>query len=250
MSKIRVTIWNEFRHEKTDEEVRALYPDGIHAYLAKVLASDDLEITPVALDDPDQGLTEELLNSTDVLVWWAHMYHWDVTEELAERVAERVFQGMGLICLHSSHYSKPFRKTVGTTGHLTWGDEVREIVWNVAPTHPIAAGIPSHFVLEKEEIYGEPFQIPEPDEQIFLGWFESGHVFRSGCLWRRGYGKIFYFQPGHETVPTFYNEYVQKIIANAIRYVAPAYTEGYRLQNGSPYIGSVAPDGEREEFVL
>ena len=247
---INVTIWNEYRHEKTDENVRALYPEGIHAYLKSVLECDDFNITLAALDDPDQGLPDDVLNSTDVLIWWAHMYHWDVTEELADRIRDRVFAGMGLICLHSAHYSKVIQKVVGMTGHLTWGDEVKEIVWNVAPTHPIAAGIPTHFILPKEEIYGEPFQIPEPDEQIFIGWYETGQVFRSGCTWRRGYGKVFYFQPGHETVPTFYNEYVQRIIKNAIYWAAPDHTEGYRIQYGSPYIGGdLVTEKEIGEFM-
>ena len=248
---INVTIWNEFRHEKSNEKVKEIYPDGIHAYLAGVLRCDDFRITLAALDDPDQGLPDEVLNNTDVLIWWAHMHHWEVTEETAERVKNRVFAGMGLICLHSSHYSKVIQKVVGMTGHLTWGDEVKEILWNVNPTHPIAAGIPTHFVLPKEEIYGEPFQIPEPDELIFIGWYETGQVFRSGCTWRRGYGKVFYFQPGHESVPTFYNEYVQRIIKNAIYWAAPSHTEGYKLQEGSPYIGGFpVTEEENGEFSL
>lgn len=252
MSKqINVTIWNEFRHEKTDDKVKALYPDGIHAYLKEALGCDELNITLAALDDPDQGLPDDVLNNTDVLVWWAHMHHWEVSDELVKKIKERVFGGMGLILLHSAHYSKVIQEVVGMTGHLTWGDEVKEVVWNVNPTHPIAAGVPTHFVLPKEEIYGEPFQIPEPDEQIFIGWYETGHVFRSGCTWRRGYGKVFYFQPGHESVPTFHNEIVQRIIKNAIFWAAPAHTEGYRLQSGSPYIGgSFVADCDAEPFAL
>ena len=282
--KINVTIWNEYRHEKTDDKVKALYPDGIHAYLKSVLDCDELNITLAALDDPEYGLSDEVLNNTDVLVWWAHMCHHEVPDSVAERVRDRVFAGMGLILLHSAHYSKVIQKVVGMTGHLTWGDEVKEVVWNINPTHPIAAGVPTHFILPKEEIYGEPFQIPEPDELIFIGWYETGHVFRSGCTWRRGYGKVFYFQPdelvfiswftggevfrsgcvykrgrgkifyfrpGHESVPTYYDKNVQKIIKNAIFWAAPAHGEGYRLQSGSPYIGgSFVPDGEVECFNL
>ena len=245
---INVTIWNEYRHEKTDDKVKALYPNGLHAYLKEVLSSPELNITLASLDDKHHGLPDDVLNNTDVMIWWGHMHHSEVPDELAEKVKNRVLSGMGLICLHSAHYSKVMQKTLGTTGHLTWGDEVKEILWNVNPTHPIAAGIPSHFVLEKEEIYGEPFQIPEPDEQIFIGWYESGNVFRSGCTWRRGYGKVFYFQPGHESVPTFYDKNVQRIIWNAIFWAAPYHTEGYKLQDGSPYIGSSVPDGELEGF--
>ncbi|MBQ7671081.1 MAG: ThuA domain-containing protein [Clostridia bacterium] len=251
MKKINVTIWNEYRHEKTDEKVRSLYPEGIHNFLKSVLDCDELSITAVALDDPDQGLPDEVLNNTDVLIWWAHMCHHEVSDELAERVKERVFAGMGLILLHSAHYSKVIQKVVGMTGHLTWGDEVKEVVWNINPTHPIAAGIPTHFILPKEEIYGEPFQIPEPDELVFIGWYETGHVFRSGCTWRRGYGKVFYFQPGHESVPTYHDPVVQRIIKNAIMWAAPSHTEGYKLQNSSPYIGgSFVPDKDVEDFKL
>lgn len=251
MKKINVTIWNEYRHEKTDEKVKSLYPEGIHNYLKSVLDCDELSITTVSLDDPDQGLPDEVLNNTDVLIWWAHMCHWEVSDELAERVKERVFAGMGLILLHSAHYSKVIQKVVGMTGHLTWGDEVKEVVWNINPTHPIAAGIPTHFILPKEEIYGEPFQIPEPDELVFIGWYETGHVFRSGCTWRRGYGKVFYFQPGHESVPTYHNSVVQRIIKNAVMWAAPSHTEGYKLQSTSPYIGgSFVPDDDVEDFKL
>lgn len=247
---INVTIWNEFRHEKTDEKVKALYPDGLHAYLKSALECDDIKITLAALDDPDQGITDELLDNTDVLVWWAHMHHHEVSAETVARVKRRVFAGMGLILLHSAHYSKLMNEIVGAPGHLTWGDEVKEVIWNINPTHPIAKGVPTHFILPKEEIYGEPFQIPEPDELVFIGWYETGHVFRSGCTWRRGYGKIFYFQPGHESVPTFYNENVQKIVKNAIYWAAPSHEEGYRLQDGSPYIGgSFISDGEIDGFT-
>ncbi|MBR6917447.1 MAG: ThuA domain-containing protein [Clostridia bacterium] len=248
---INVTIWNEFRHEKTNDKVREIYPDGIHAYLKGALECEEIKITLAALDDPDQGLPDEVLNNTDVLIWWGHMHHWEVSHELAERVKNRVYAGMGLICLHSAHYSKIIQKVVGMTGHLTWGDEVKEVVWNINPTHPIAAGLPTHFILPKEEIYGEPFQIPEPDELVFIGWYETGHVFRSGCTWRRGYGKVFYFQPGHESVPTFHDANVQKIIKNAIYWAAPAHTEGYKLQDTSPYIGGkFVGEEENEQFRL
>ncbi|MBO5274367.1 MAG: ThuA domain-containing protein [Clostridia bacterium] len=221
--KIRVTIWNEYTHEKHMPEVAALYPEGIHGHIKKTLAFDgDLEITLAALDDPNQGLSDELLNNTDVLLWWGHMRHGEVDDGLVERIRERVYRcGMGFIGLHSAHHSKPFRAIIGCTGDLLWGDEQKEIVWNVNPGHPIAAGIPEHFVFESEEMYGEPFYIAPPDEVVFASWFEHGNIFRSGCCWRRGMGRIFYFQPGHETCPSFYNEHVIRIIDNAIHWAAP-----------------------------
>ena len=247
MKKINVTIWNEFRHEKENDVVKALYPDGLHAQIAKMIGCDDFNITLAALDDPQHGLSDEVLNSTDVLIWWAHMAHWEVSDEIAEKVKQRVYMGMGLICLHSAHYSKVFQKVVGTTGNLLWGAEVKEVVWNINPTHPIAKDIPSHFVLDADEIYAEPFQLPEPDEIVFLGWYETGYLFRSGCCWRRGYGKVFYFQPGHETCPIYYNETVTKVISNAIRWAAPAEA-GYKLQEGSPCIGGDFVPSEELDF--
>ena len=253
MKTIRVTVWNEFRHEKRWEEVRKLYPDGLHATIAEALREcGDLEVRLAALDDPDQGLPDEVLNATDVLFWWGHMAHHEVKDELVEKIRARVYGGMGLVVLHSGHLSKVFRKTVGTTGNLLWGDTVREVIWNIHPEHPIAAGIPSHFHLQAEEIYAEPFQIPDPDEQVFLSWFENGYVFRSGCVWRRGLGKVFYFQPGHESVPTYHNPYVRRILQNAAHYCAPAEF-GYRpTKEGEPcpwIRGYFVPETELDDFI-
>ena len=221
--KIHVTIWSEFTHEKTDPEAKAMYPDGLHRQIANYLGKTaDFEVTTVALDDPDQGLPEWLLNRTDVLVWWGHIRHGDVDDALVERIIQRILRkGMGFIALHSAHHSKIFKRIIGATGNLCWGKEQSEIVWNMAPSHPIAAGIPDHFVLKKEELYGEPFYIPQPNELVFGSWFEDGHIMRSGCCFLRGVGKIFYFQPGHETCPSYYNEYVLRIIRNAVYWAKP-----------------------------
>lgn len=181
-NKIRVTIWNEYRHEKSEESVAKIYPKGIHGAIADFLSvNDDMEITLAALDDPDQGLPDEVLNNTDVLLWWGHLSHGEVDDALVERIRQRVYvNGMGFIALHSAHHSKPFRAIVGTTGNLLWGDNQKEIIWNIMPSHPIAAGIPMHFELPEEELYAEPFQIPQPNAHIFEGWYEHGYVFRSG----------------------------------------------------------------------
>lgn len=218
--KIKVTVWNEGRHEKSDAAAKAMYPNGIHGTIKEFLDKNpDMEVRAVTLDDPDQGLPDSLLNDTDVLLWWGHMCHHEVKDELAEKVRNRVWnEGMGFIGLHSAHMSKPFRNIVGTSGQLSWGDDQREIVWNIMPQHPIAQGIPEYFDLGIEEMYGEPFRIPQPDELVFTSWFEHGNIFRSGCTFFRGVGKVFYFQPGHETYGAFHNPYVQKIITNAVRW--------------------------------
>lgn len=234
---INVTIWNEYRHEKSDENVAKLYPNGLHAAIGEFLSkNDDMKITLAALDDPDQGLPDEVLNNTDVLLWWGHMNHGEVKDDLVERIRQRVYVGgMGFIALHSAHHSKPFRAIVGTTGNLLWGDNQKEIIWNIMPSHPIAAGIPAHFELPEEELYAELFQIPQPDAHIFEGWYEHGYVFRTGCTFLRGAGRVFYFQPGHETCPSFYDANVQRIITNGVRWAAPN-DFGYEIESGCPYV--------------
>jgi len=218
---IRITFWNEFRHEKEKDAVKALYPDGLHAYVKSWLESDDIKITLASLDEPEQGLPDELLNNTDVLMWWGHAYHAEVNDELVEKIRQRIYAGMGFVPLHSAHHSKVFTRTVGCTGHLRWGRSQKAIVWNLAPYHPIAEGVPMNFELF-EELYSEPFYIPKPDEVIFATWFEDGNLFRGGITYRRGLGKIFYFHPGHESLESFKNEHVQRIIRNAVYWCAPS----------------------------
>ena len=235
MAKIRVTAWNEFRHEKSNEYVKSIYPDGIHGLIKQFLETkDDIEVTLAALDDPENGLPDEVLNNTDVLIWWGHMAHHEVPDALVERSRNRVYTGgMGLIVLHSGHHSKVFRQVVGTNGNLSWGRDQKEIVWNLLPSHPIAAGIPDHFTLETEELYCEPFYVPQPDSLVFGSWFEDGFIFRSGLCYTRGAGKVFYFQPGHESCPSYHNQYVQKIITNAVYWAKPAEI-GYPVPDSAP----------------
>ncbi len=217
---IRVTVWNEFRHEKTDEEVRALYPDGLHGAIGAILACDEVSVHPATLDEPEQGLPDAVLNETDVLVWWGHLAHKEVDDALVERIFRRVQEGMGMIFLHSAHKSKPFSRIVGTTGFLTWGRNQRCIVWNLCPTHPITEGVPAHFELH-EELYSEPFFIPKPDDLLFASWYEDGNLFRGGFTYTRGLGKVFYFHPGHETCTSFADANVQRVLRNAVRWCAP-----------------------------
>lgn len=219
---INVTVWNEGVHEKTSNEVAGVYPAGIHGCIKNFLSTqDDMCVRTATLAQRKCGLSDEVLDSTDVLIWWGHMAHEKVPDKIVEKIHSRVLAGMGLIVLHSGHHSKIFKKLMGTTCNLRWRDGDRERLWCVNPAHPIAQGIPTHFSLPVEEMYGENFDIPAPDELVFIGWFSGGEVFRSGCCWQRGLGKIFYFQPGHESNPTFHNEYVQRIIINAVRWAAP-----------------------------
>ena len=223
---IRVTVWNEGRHEKTHEEIRKVYPDGMHTVLAGALKEAGFSVRTATLDDDEEhGLSEAVLAETDVLTWWGHMAHNAVKDEIAARVQKRVQEGMGLIVLHSGHMSKPFLRLVGTTGGLKWREVgERERIWCVNPTHPIAQGLPEQIVIEHEEMYGEPFDIPAPDELVYVSWFKGGEVFRSGCCWKRGLGKVFYFRPGHESYPTYYQKEVQQVIINAVKWAVPAQT--------------------------
>ena len=237
MEKIHVTIWNEFRHEKTNEKVKAIYPNGLHACIGEYLSGyPEIEVTLAALDDPDQGLPDEVLNNTDVLIWWGHMAHREVNDELVTKIQRRVYMGkMGFIALHSAHHSKPFRAIVGTMGNLTWGREQKEIMWNMLPTHPIAEGIPKNFYIESEELYAEPFFIPQPNEVVFGSWYEDGYIFRGGCTFIRDCGKVFYFQPGHESCPSYHNPYVLRIIYNAVKWVKPI-APGYDYKDHCPHV--------------
>lgn len=219
---IRVTIFNEFIHEKVDETVKKLYPDGIHNRLKEALQDDEIVVRTVTLDDPECGLTQEVLDETDVIMWWGHAGHHKVPDEVARRVRDAVLGGMGAIFLHSAHVSKPFTLLMGTSGSLGWretGDLSR--VWVIDPAHPIAQGIDRFLEIENEETYCEPFDIPTPDELVFTSWYSGGEIFRSGCCWKKGRGKVFYFQPGHETYPVYHNEDVLKVIKNAVKWAAP-----------------------------
>ena len=220
---IRVLIWNEFIHEKTEEKAQRYYPNGIHQYLAEVLGDEEVIVKTATLDDENCGITRELLAETDVLVWWAHMGHAKVPDEVAYLVRDAVMDGMGVMFLHSAHHSKPFRYLVGTSGNLTWREsDDREILWVIEPSHPITRGIDRAIILPAEETYGEPFVIPTPDKLLFIGNFSGGEVFRAGCLFERGNGRIFYFQPGHETYPTYHIPEIQTVLRNAVRFLAPA----------------------------
>lgn len=220
---INVTVWNEFVHEQENEVVKGIYPDGMHSVIADFLNKEDgIEATTATLQEPEHGLTQEVLDTTDVLTWWGHCRHGEVSDEIVDRVQKRVLEGMGLIVLHSGHYAKIFKRLMGTTCSLSWREAgERERLWVCNPSHPIVQGIGKCIELENAEMYGEPFGIPVPEEQIFISWFEGGEVFRSGATWKRGAGKIFYFRPGHETYPIYYNPEIQTVIKNAVRWAKP-----------------------------
>jgi trehalose utilization protein len=223
---IRITVWNEFVHEsRGDAHVIVHYPDGIHRVIAAALRAqfgDDAVVRTATLQEPEHGLTEEVLAETDVLLWWGHIAHDEVADEVVERVHRHVLDGMGILVLHSAHYSKIFTRLTGSTATLAWrNDGEREVVWAVDPLHPIAEGVPNPIVVPKHEMYGEPFDIPTPDELIFVSNFEGGEVFRSGVTYRRGRGKVFYFSPGDQAFPVYHQPEIQRVLANGIRWARP-----------------------------
>ncbi|NDJ35261.1 MAG: trehalose utilization protein ThuA [Chloroflexi bacterium] len=219
-----ITIWNEYRSERTpDNPAAELYPEGIHTVLSSAFAQARLDHRTAYLDQPEYGLPDPVLENTDVLFWWGYLAHDEIPDALVDRIQERVLGGMGLVLLHSSHHAKVFKRMLGTSGSLTYrvrGEKER--LWVVNPGHPIAAGLGAFVELPQAEMYGEPFDIPQPDELVFVSWFEGGEVFRSGCCWQRGRGRIFYFRPGHEAFPIYHNAQVQQILINAARWATPA----------------------------
>lgn len=233
-NKIKVTVWNEYRHEKTDEHVAQIYPEGIHNAIANHLRTNSLlEVRTAVLDEHEHGLTDEILMTTDVLIWWGHLAHDEVRDEVVEKVHKRVLAGMGLIVLHSGHGSKIFRSLMGTeTGSLKWRDiGEKERLWVIEPSHPIAEGLGEYIEIPKEEMYGERFEIPAPDKLVFISWFEGGEVFRSGCCYDRGQGKVFYFRPGHETFPVYHQPEILKVITNSVLWASPK--GGVRVSYGN-----------------
>ncbi|ELZ26447.1 trehalose utilization protein [Halogeometricum pallidum JCM 14848] len=232
---LSVTVWNEYRHERDSDEVAEVYPDGIHAAVAEGFEERGFETRTATLDDPEHGLSEGVLKDTDVLTWWGHRAHEEVSDHVVDRVVERVRDGMGLLVLHSGHYSKPFKRLMGTSCALKWREaDEKERIWVVEPGHPIASGLPEHIEVPEAEMYGERFDVPAPDELVFTSWFEGGEVFRSGCCYNRGSGKVFYFRPGHETYPIYYRDDIRDVLANAAEWAAPS-------DGPEPFFGNADP---------
>ncbi len=244
---LRILVWNEGVHEQVDEHVRVLYPDGIGGTVAAALRRllPEAQVREALLDDPDQGITDEVLADTDVLLWWGHIAHDRVSTEVVNRVQQAVLGGMGFVPLHSAHFSKPFIALMGTSCSLAWRDAgERELVWTVDPGHPIAAGVPSPIVIEQQEMYGEHFDIPAPDELVFVSAFAGGEVFRSGAAFHRGRGRIFYFSPGDQAYPVYHHPDVQRVLANAAEWAAPAARRAVP-EVTNPAVGWFLPEGGR-----
>jgi len=219
---VSVTIWNEYIQERAEDEAAAVYPEGIHAVLRDALEGAGHDVHVATYAEPEHGLMAEVLDDTEVLMYWGHRAHDYISDEVVDRICNAVYNGMGFVPLHSAHFSKPFKRLMGTPCSLDYRESAeRERVWTVDPGHPVADGLDESFVLPETEMYGEPFAVPEPDRLVFVSWFEGGEVFRSGCCYRRGAGRIFYFRPGHETYPVYKEPVVHEVLDNAVRWAAP-----------------------------
>ena len=233
-TRLSVIVWNEYVQERDSNNpaIRANYPEGLHSVIAQALRRTPgmgakalpIDVSTATLDEPEHGLSEARLQACDVLIWWGDIAHDDVSDEVAQRVHRRVLEGMGLVVLHSGYSSKVFRRLLGRSCSVKLrATDERERLWVVAPSHPIAAGLSERFELPIEETYGESFDVAQPDSTVFISWFEGGEVFRSGCCWERGYGRLFYFRPGDINHPTFHDANVQRVLANAVQWVAPRF---------------------------
>ena len=240
---VRVTVWGENVHERSEPEVRERYPEGMHGAIAAGLSEllgDQVRTRTATLDQPDHGLPQAVIDATDVLTWWGHIAHDDVDDAIVTRVHEAVLGGMGLLVLHSGHYSKILQRVLGTSCSLKWRNEgERELVWTVNPAHPIAAGVPHPIVIPAQEMYGEHFDIPEPDELVFISRFAGGEVFRCGCCFQRGAGRIFYFSPGDQDYPVYHQPEIKRVLANAVQWATP------RVRGPVPE----APNAPRDWFL-
>lgn len=235
---VRVLVWNEGLHERDDSRIRSIYPHGLHGAIADGLndrLGATVEVRTATLHDDEHGLTADALANTDVLMWWGHIAHDQVSDDVVTRVKDRVLAGMGLIVLHSGHFSKIFRDLMGTTCSLAWrNDAEKEAVWTVAPAHPIAQGLPQPIVIPQQEMYGEFFDIPAPDEVVFISAFEGGEAFRSGVTFHRGNGRIFYFSPGDESYPVYFQGEIRQVLANAVMWARPVHPDGEKPQVSNP----------------
>ena len=219
---LRITVWNEHVHEGRDASVRKIYPGGMHAAIVAGIQRElgrGVEVRVAMLEEPEHGLSQDVLAETDVLTWWGHAAHDQVADEVVERVHGRVLDGMGIVVLHSAHYSKIFKRLMGTSCSLRWRSDPggeRALIWTVDPAHPVAAGVPQPIVIPHDEMYGEFFDIPAPDELVFICSYEGGEVFRGGCAYQRGAGRLFYFSPGDQEYPVYHQPEIQRVIANAV----------------------------------
>jgi trehalose utilization protein len=242
MADIRVTIFCEHNQDRY-EPVKSVYPDGMHAAIAGAYDEESgFRVTIATQDMPEHGLSKEVLNETDVLIWWSHIDNNLLSDAVANEVCKRVVRdGMGFVALHSACYSKPWQRLLGIEYEAgEWGrfrtmpKGEKERLWVVTPGHAICEGIGDCIEIPQDEMYGEPMLMPDPDKLLFIAWWEGGDVCRSGTLFERGRGKIFGFTPGHETFPIYYQPEIRQVLRNAARFLARP--SGLRISAGEGHL--------------
>lgn len=222
---MNITIFNEYHPNEHTGKAEKNYPGGIHIALKSIFESQEYDVVTATQEQACNGLTDEILDNTDVLLWWSKNWDNELLNSVADKVVSRIREGMGAVFLHSAKNSKPFLRLTGTTSAtapVSWkepGESERLFV--VSPAHPIAEGIPSGYVIPNEEPYCEYFDIPKPDDIVFLGGFGNGMCIRAGVTFTRGAGKIFFFQPGHDSFPVYNDKVIRRIILNAVNWAKP-----------------------------
>jgi trehalose utilization protein len=221
---LTVTIFNEYVTQKEQPDAMEVYPDGIHPVLVDVVERAGHDTRVALFSDSEHGLTKDVVAETDVLVYWSHARNEEFEDRVVDRVQDAVLDGMGLVMLHSARRSKLFMRLMGTDCNVRGyrdADET-ERVWVVDPAHPVVDGLESEFIeLPESQLVAEPFEIPTPIETPLISWIEGGEVFRSGCTFKRGRGKVFFFGPGHETQPVYHMNEVQTVLQNAVEWAKP-----------------------------
>jgi trehalose utilization protein len=209
---LRVRVWCE------GTAPRAVYPNDVDGAVADHLAkSPGVDVRRARLADPSAGLADEALDATDVLIWWGHLRHDEVPGARAEAVVKRVRAGkLGLIALHSSCASKPFKALMGMSCEPGgWREDGRpEHVKVVAPDHPIARGVVP-FTIPRSDMFAEPFEVPNPEAVVLVSSWDRGESVRSGLTWTIDKGRVVFLRTGHDAFPVLFHPSVRQVLANS-----------------------------------
>lgn len=215
---VNALVWSE------GTEPEDVYPDGIRAVIADALKADGIDTRTRSIEDKQQGVIDADLAWADVLLWWGHLKHDEITDETVDRIEDAVREdGLGFISLHSSHYARPFKRLVDASGDLgeyRFDDDESESVGVVAADHPIAEGV-DDFTIPEAEMFGDPFDVPEPETVVLHSMYSNGdEEMDSGITFQFGEGRGFYLRSGHEEFEIYYMNEIQQILVNATRWAA------------------------------
>ncbi len=213
---LRVRVWCE------GTAPRAVYPQDIDGAVAAHLGkSPGVKVERARLTDPSAGLADAALDATDVLIWWGHIRHDAVPDDRAQAVIRRVRAGkLGLVALHSSCASKPFKGLMGMSCEPGgWREDGRpEHVKIAAPDHPIARGV-APFTIPRSDMFAEPFDVPAPETVVLVSSWDRGETLRSGLTWSVDKGRVAFLRTGHDAFPVLFHPAVRQLLANASQWV-------------------------------